>query len=327
MKRLTTFTAAFALAVVAVGFLAGSPLAQTGSPFYEGCEPNRSSVDAAELPAVVDQDLCPVAGRTILDHWVGAIVPAPGESVFAEAMSPECNQQLVVVNPPGDRLLLEEVGAEGEEREPGLATRAGGPSACSDAHFKSWGMRLNHYIRWYFNRGTTPSHMSEFATVMAMRRASVNVSGVQDSCGIPDRVPAVLRYVGATNRSVNIGTGGVCKANDHKSVVGFGDLPSGYTGKACVWAWIQDGPDRINSSDVRLNKADYGWTAKVTRSCRGRQDVESTMTHERGHAFGLGDISESSHASLTMSSESNGPCQTSERSLGRGDAFGLNQKY
>ena len=31
-----------------------------------------------------------------------------------------------------------------------------------------------------------------------------------------------------------IGTGGVCKTNNHKSVVGFGELPGRYTGKTCV---------------------------------------------------------------------------------------------
>ena len=327
MSRLITFAAALALAVVAVGILAGSPMAQTGPRVYEACEPDRGNIDAAILPEVVDQDLCPVAGRTIVDHGAGTVVPEPGESVFAEAMSPEGNQQLVVINPPGDRLLLQEVGSEDEQQESGpLATR-GGPSACSDSHYYSWNTRLNSYIRWYFNAGTTPSYMSKFAVLTAMKRAGTNVSGVRDDCGVPDNVPAVLKYVGNTKQSVNMGTGGVCGANDHKSVVGFGDLPSYRTGNTCVWSWIQDGPDRINSSDVRLNKADYGWTAKVTGSCRGRYDVESTMTHERGHAFGLGDVSESSHASLTMSSKSNGPCQTSERTLGRGDAIGLNSKY
>ncbi len=328
MKRLITFAAAFALAVVAVGIFAGSPGAQVGSRFYEACEPGRERIEAAVLPEVVDQDLCPVAGRPIVDHGAGTTIPEPGESVFAEAMSPHGNQQLLVINPPGDRLLLEEAGAEAEEDGPGtLATRAGGPSACRDPYHYSWGMRLYNYIRWYYNKGSTPSRMSELRTLRAMKRAGINVSRVQDTCGVPDRVPAVLKYVGTTSRSVNMGTNGVCKGNDHKSVVGFGDLPRGYTGKTCVWAWIQDGPDRINSSDVRLNKGDYRWTARVKRSCRGLQDVESTVTHERGHTFGLGDVSESSHPNLTMSSESNGPCQTSERTLGRGDAVGLNRKY
>jgi len=325
---LITFAAALALAIVAVAILAGSPMAQTGTRVYEACEPERGRIDAAILPDVVDQDLCPLAGRAIVDHGAGTVVPAPGESVFAEAMSPEGNQELVVINPPGDRLLLQEVGSEGQHEESGtLATRAGSPAACSDPAYYSSSMKLYNYIRWYFNAGTTPSGMSKAAVLRAMSRAGTNVSAVRDDCGVPDGVPAVLKYVGATKKSVNMRTDGVCGANDHVSVVGFGDLPRAYTGKACVWAWIQDGPNRINSSDIRLNKGDYGWTTAVSGSCRGRWDVESTMTHERGHTFGLGDVSESSHANLTMSSRSNGTCQTSERTLGRGDAVGLNSKY
>jgi len=157
----------------------------------------------------------------------------------------------------------------------------------------------------------------------AIEKAGNNVSRVRDSCG----VPAVLKYRGVTPTSVDMDAGGTRKANVYTSVVGFGDLPRSSTDNTCVWAWTQGGVDRINSADVRLNKADYRWTTRVTRSCRGKYDVESTMTHERGHTFGLGDIPESSHPNLTMSSPSKGACQTSERSLGMGDAIGLNEKY
>ena len=328
MNRLITFAVALAVAVAAVGIVAGSPMAQTESRVYEACEPDRGPIDAASLPGVVDQDLCPLAGRAIVDHGVGTMIPAPGESVFAEAMSPEGNQLLVVINPPGDTLLLQEVGSEGGYEESGTVTaQAVGPDACSDLAYDSWGMKLYNYIKWYFNADTTPSYMSKTAVLGAMKRAGTNISTVRNDCGVPDGVPAVLEYSGTTKTSVNMRADGTCGANDRVSVVGFGDLPGGYTGKACVWAWIQDGPDRINSSDVRLNKVDYGWTTNVTDSCRGRYDVESTMTHERGHTFGLGDVSEAHHPNLTMSSQSNGPCQTSERTLGRGDAVGLNSKY
>ena len=58
-NRSSTFLAALALAVAALGILAGSPSAQE-------------------------------AGQRV--YGVGALVPVPGESVFAEAMSPEGNQ-------------------------------------------------------------------------------------------------------------------------------------------------------------------------------------------------------------------------------------------
>ena len=127
---------------------------------------------------------------------------------------------------------------------------------------------------------------------------------------------------------VDINSNATCNANDGKSVIGFGDLPSSYTAYACTSTWIKDGaPDRVASSDIRLNKEDHAWTTRVRKSCSGRFDVESSVTHERGHTFGLGEAPENGHGNLTMSNDSNGPCQTSERSLGRGDAKGLNSKY
>jgi poly(3-hydroxybutyrate) depolymerase len=160
-----------------------------------------------------------------------------------------------------------------------------------------------------------------------MKRGGANIFTVQDSCGIPDRVKGELRYEGGTRRSVDINDNATCNANDGKSVIGFGDLPSGYTAFACVSSWIQDGPNRVAQSDIRLNKKDHAWTTSVRDSCRGRYDIESTVTHETGHTFGPGEADESAHGDLTMSAQSNGTCQTSERSLGRVDARGLNSKY
>ena len=254
------------------------------------------------------------------------VVPEPGESVFAEAMSPRGSEHLEVSNPAGDALVLGAVGSESGAQET-YATQSSGPGACNDAYRNPWNSRLYNYLRYYFNRKSTPSYLADVGAARAIEKAGNNVSRVRDSCGVGDRVPAVLKYRGVKRTSVDMDAGGTCKANDHTSVVGFGDLPRGSTGITCVWAWIQDGADRINSADVRLNKVDYRWTTRVTRSCRGKQDVESTMTHERGHTFGLGDVPESSHPNLTMSSRSNGTCQISERSLGKGDAIGLNEKY
>ncbi|HET7272277.1 MAG TPA: hypothetical protein VFI90_14495 [Rubrobacter sp.] len=326
MKRLSTIVAASVLAVITVGMFAGTLVAQASPGVYAACGPDRREIQADDLPDVVDQDRCPVGGREIVDGGVSVVVPEPGESVFAEAMSPRGSEQLEVSNPSGGTLVLGDTGSEYGAKET-YATQSSGPGPCSDAYRNQWNVRLYNYLRYYFNRKSTPSYLADLGAARAIEKAGNNVSGVKDSCGVGDKVPAVLKYKGVTRTSVDMDAGGTCKANDHKSVVGFGDLPRSYTGNTCVWSWIEDGPDRINSADVRMNKGDYRWTARVTRSCRGKHDVESTMTHERGHTFGLGDVPESSHPNLTMSSRSNGTCQTSERSLGKGDAVGLNEKY
>jgi hypothetical protein len=328
LKRITSIAAALALACIAVAMFAGSLLAQAGPGVYEACAPEKQEIRAGALPEVVDEDRCPVEGRKIVDGGTGAVVPEPGMAVTAVATSTGGDQHLTVSNPRGDEISLTGVGSEvRSEASPEIASRASGPSACRDSYFNSWGYKLYNYNRWYVNTGSIPDYMSKTRAVSAMKRGGANIYGVQDSCGIPDRVKGELRYKGGIKRGVNIRDDRTCTSNDYKSVVGFGDLPSNYTATTCIWAWVQNGPNRVAHTDIRLNKFDKAWTTRVTNGCSGRYDVESSMTHERGHTFGLGEASEGSHGNLTMSNDSNGPCQTSERSLGWGDARGLNSKY
>ena len=330
MRRVVSIAAALALACTAVAIFAGSLLAQADGRLYDACSRDKEKIRAGALPGVLDEERCPVAGRVIVDGGVGAVVPGPGMAVTAEADTPGGDQHLVVSNPRGDEIVLNGVGEETATEGSALSrpqSRASGPSACRDSYYTNRDSKLYDYNRWYVNAPSIPSYLSGVHVVGAMQRGGLNIYGVRDSCGFADGVRGRLIYVGGTTRSVNIRSNATCTSNDFRSVVGFGDLPSGYTAFNCVWTWVQDGPNRVAHSDIRLNKFDLSWTTGVTGSCRGRYDIESTMTHERGHTFGLGEASEGSHGNLTMSQDSNGPCQISERSLGRGDALGLNRKY
>ncbi|MFL6031602.1 MAG: hypothetical protein ACJ73Y_02380 [Rubrobacteraceae bacterium] len=125
-----------------------------------------------------------------------------------------------------------------------------------------------------------------------------------------------------------MGPRGGCTGNDRKTVVSFGRLPESALAVTCT-AWsVEPGYDRVHWSDIMINKTNFNWTIRPeARSCKGKYDLASTVTHERGHTFGLGHVSESQHRNLTMSDRSNGPCQRSEQSLGRGDWRGLVCKY
>lgn len=81
-------------------------------------------------------------------------------------------------------------------------------------------------------------------------------------------------------------------------------------------------------SDVKLNDLHYRWYAanKRPRGCRRSYSVEAVATHEFGHVFGLGHVSEGLHGNLTMSTHT-GPCSGAQSSLGLGDVLGLRSLY
>ncbi len=118
MKRVASIAAALALAYTAVAMFAGSLLAQADEAVYDACSRDKQEIRAGGLPEVLDEERCPVAGRVIVDGDVGAMVPEPGMVVSVDAESPDGSQHLVVSNPQGDRLVLDEVGRRTRRRPP-----------------------------------------------------------------------------------------------------------------------------------------------------------------------------------------------------------------
>ena len=59
--------------------------------------------------------------------------------------------------------------------------------------------------------------------------------------------------------------------------------------------------------------------------CTNKWDFEGTVTHEFGHAYGLGHTG-NGHSNLTMEHEER-PCSTYARTLGLGDWLGMKKMY
>jgi hypothetical protein len=324
MRRLLASGLALALALLAVTALARTPEAQTADRVLEACDPAKESLDARALPAVVDPDRCRVAGRTIVDGRVGTVVPPPGESVHAEVLTTTGADELEVERRRDGTVELGLVG----EAAGGLA-KADGPGECSDPEYTDGIRRVpeDSPIRYKVNRSSTPSELRPGDAVNAIRRAGARVVNTKSNCRMGDRVPAGLIYEGKTGQTTNMG-GLTCLTNDGNSVVAFGELPSGILALTCNWGTPRPGYDDTVASDIRINKTGPRWTTSPrSGSCEGMWDLEGVMTHERGHTFGLGHVAETGHGNLTMSTNINGTCQMTERSLGRGDVLGLGAKY
>lgn len=262
------------------------------------------------------------------------LAPEIGEGVYAEVILDDGSTQTLRVETWLDgqvAWMVDVVVDEGGEPEPsssaeaaGESSASGSPGPCQDSAKSQMGHHWSGTYHWSFRRSTTPSDVSADAAELRLRAAALNITRSDNSCGLADQVSARHAYDGVTGRGAQITSAGGCENGDGFNTVTFGDLPDNYLGIACIW---YGGGGEALEADIRLNKADRRWVANIGSGCTGRFSIEATATHEFGHVFGLGHVSESAHGNLTMSTAINGPCQSSEATLGRGDVLALRAKY
>lgn len=211
------------------------------------------------------------------------------------------------------------------DRRPGAVSPAGG-DPCTD---KAWSPRptkpgyvlWNGAYDWWFQAPSTPAGIGKRATERALKRSIANVTGARNDCGRPDRVAATSIYRGRTDRKPAPTAKGQCAPMDGYNVIGFGRLPPGIAGLTCIYS----SGNRILEADIKLDR-DARWAVSLA-SCNFASMVEAVATHEFGHVFGLGHVSESTHGRLTMSERLDGYCQLNEATLGKGDMLGLESRY
>jgi hypothetical protein len=156
-----------------------------------------------------------------------------------------------------------------------------------------------------------------------IKRSFDNITGVRNDCGLVDNVSASATYLGTTTAAPGVTKRGNCAPSDGNNVVGFGQLPSGVLAVTCVRS---NGHGSMVEADIRINSS-TSWALTESACAFWQQLLEPTLTHEVGHAFGLGHVGEQKHGRLTMSPISDGPCSNAETTLGRGDVRGLRHLY
>ncbi|MEO8626298.1 MAG: matrixin family metalloprotease [Candidatus Limnocylindrales bacterium] len=197
------------------------------------------------------------------------------------------------------------------------------PDACSDSAYSLLGGKWNGTLRWSFQSSSAPEEYTTAAVLTVLKRSFANMTKARNDCGLADTVGARSKYLGATSRAPGVTKRGYCNGRDGHNVVGFGPLASGILAVTCTWT---NGRGKMIEADIRVNSSIY-WALSAS-SCHYWQELlEPTMTHEIGHAFGLGHVGERKHGRLTMSTTSDGPCDNSETTLGWGDIRGLNHLY
>lgn len=307
------------IACAAVALAVGAAVVVGGSGVASGAG---STCRDVLTEASVNSASCSVAGaRLQLRSGLSVTVPAVGGSVFAERLLADGRFESALVSHEGQGRVVVSEGEAAHAAQESLAVAA---SACTDpttAYSYITSRKWTSNLYWRYNGSGGPA-----GAVTAIQRGFNNINTLYNDCGRVGTIPGANQavYAGTTATAPGINSGdATCSVNDGANVVGWGYLPSGILGVTCTW-WNST---RITETDQRYSTRYSWWLSSSFVGCSGRWDLEGVATHETGHSFGMGHVSEATYPLQTMSTNLNGTCQGSERTLGRGDHVGLDLRY
>ena len=94
----------------------------------------------------------------------------------------------------------------------------------------------------------------------------------------------------------------------------------------CIWWYGGKDAGRSVETDILIDDTSGLFFLDTPPECASRWDLEGTITHEFGHAFGLGHVAFAEHGDLTMT-DGLPECSSAYRGLGLGDYLALKQQY
>jgi hypothetical protein len=352
-------TARRLLALAASVTVAGLVAAITSAPASartvdDRCVQQRGPIPVRSLSAAARTG-CPLAGRIVTDGRVSVMVPPVGTSAAGEGIGRHGEVRGLTVTNTGTtvRATRDSAGAAGggwylaplhstTTPAPGTITgtmtgtmtsttgravspRAGSPAACQDRTYHLEHHKWSSHLRYRINLAKMPKRFHKSDVTRQIQRANGNMVKGRNTCGRPRLRTPSSRYLGHTSAKPNIAATRsrvTCGSFNTRNVVGFGGLPGGLLGWTCYW-W-SSGSGRMIGADMRIDNGKY-LSTHLPKTCTNKWDLEGTVTHEWGHAYGLAHTG-SGHQNLTMQ-HLLAPCSTYARTLGLGDWLGMNTMY
>ncbi|MEU4999207.1 matrixin family metalloprotease [Streptomyces sp. NPDC021622] len=200
------------------------------------------------------------------------------------------------------------------------------PAKCDDGEYAfskdgdSWD---DDPMEWRFNQGSVPGYLDAETIRNEVTESADNVDFGRNNCGLAEDLDSDdATYEGTTDSGTNIGLES-CDDDDGDSVVAFGDRRAGVLATTCAYeswwfGWY------IDEADIEINdNQSEAPFLRAGNACLSEFYLESTMTHEFGHAFGLGHVP-SGHENLTMAPTAD-VCSNDKSYLGKGDYNGLHE--
>lgn len=314
-------------------------------------------LETSDLPEGSSVAECEASGRVIESEGGMAVtVPEAGEFTYVEAFRPDGSAETFGIEISSTGTV--EYTGDTHEDAPGapdaadlaeatyddVVGRVAPAEECGQTKYNLLGFKwYDQTYRYSLGDGPRPAGLTNAEFQSVITDSANNITQAFNNCGRADNVSAAQAYAGTTTHESFVENSAgklVCRDTDNINVVDAGDLEGtaweggAALGIACVKGLVHSGPDQITDVDIRLNTVDYDFTTTPRdASCRAgssyktwKFDVESVLTHEFGHGFGLDHVSESTYPKMTMSSAT-APCTKSARTLGKGDMLGLESLY
>jgi hypothetical protein len=285
------------------------------------CPASRGVLTANQLRSGVSVIACGLVGRLVRAPGVGGRIQPPGMALTVHADGPSESSSLTLATAQDGRLS---VSAEHLSDD---AAVAAADTGCSDNFQPQIPAYEADTHQWRFRTSNMPAGLTASAVTTATTTGSNNIEITNNNCGLGDRATYDQSYLGTTTRAPNISLTGSCDPRDTFNVVGWkylndaGDTSTNVKVLAIACTWWSLPLGEIVEADVVFDSDDPWYVSRPT-SCGYRFDVQSVMTHERGHGAGMEHVSETDHPWHTMST-SIAACDNSARTLAFGEVFAL----
>lgn len=294
---------------------------------------------ATAIPSRVDLRTCPIQGRELVIQLhngraeYGLYVPPSGWGTGNAAETTAGEYILSASNYKGYVTINWSIPHASASVRPAIMISATDP-ACGENAFNlagpSWMNTGTPTDVWYYNESTASrAGLTVSATEDDIRQAGVNITKGINNCGFAEGVFDVRgSFQGNTSEYANITSTGTCNSKfpNGQNTVSWAAFDSSVSTllAATCWEWkiTVSGSQEMTEADTDLG-SNRGIVDAFPANCSNSYDLQSVMTHEWGHAYGL--AHETSGPDEVMYPISS-PCHL-RRHLGGGDWSGMGSLY
>jgi hypothetical protein len=316
--------------VATLGATALSPARANAAPsFCTGTGP----INASAITAPVDTRTCRIQGRQLLifaghSHFGGVNIPPAGSGITNTLLTTGGEYELTVTNTGGVVSVKTSTPATSTSAVPATDAACGeGAYNLSGHRWMSGALGVSPVLFWFYNESTVSrAGLNLAATISDIRAGNFNMSTGQNNCGFATgRFGVSGSFQGNTNLFANIDCSGNCTSRfpDTQNTLSWGPLnattPNGDVIAQTCTDWIGA---QMREADIYIG-SNKNIVDSFSSSCSGQLDLQSVVTHEWGHAFGLNH--ETSGTAEVMYPVSR-TCQL-RRHLGLGDYNGMKAMY